>query len=122
MNLQLKETDYSGELIMLDHDLNQYPYIRKSAFDMIGRRRDIEKYLKNGIGDFYKLIAYQYKGQSGQRYYKVYNFDVYWLKKHDKNCPNQHLAPRYADGTSQPCEAMPTAALLNGTYSKYDRL
>jgi len=83
----------------LEHPF-KYDYLRKTVY-MSMYPRSFKKGQKiRGIADLYKVVGYQYIGKSGE----VFLYELYWLKKYDRGCPDEH--PNYAVGKLIPAEAV----------------
>lgn len=88
----------------------KYSYIRKSGYIHFGRRFPIKSWGKD-ISEFAKLIGFE---QTGHPSPSIYYYDVYWLKKHDRDLsPDGVYKGKKEFGGFMPSEAVDPKNLVN---------
>lgn len=100
-------TEMVHDIRWLENPL-KYDYLRKSYYQCLSRRYFKKGKRLRGVSlDFYKLVGFRFMGESGG----IYQYEIYWLKEHDRGCPNEH--PNYSKGGKwMPDEACLVKAIL----------
>jgi hypothetical protein len=92
-------------MIVWLEDPRQWRYLRESSIYR-GSRRGFKRGAKLDLGNFYKLVGYEYVKHTDKGMFLYY---IYWLKTYDAGCPEGF---KVYDKGGEPCEARDISELL----------
>lgn len=93
-------------MIVWLEDPSKWRYLRESTM-VRGSRKGWKRGAKLPLGDFYKLVGYEFLSRLEPA---MFLYRIFWLKTYDSGCPRGDEV--YDKDGSQPCEARNVRDLL----------